>query len=292
MPSPRRLKATGLLLFLTVLVLLYIRHGAQSTQTSPFYTRTVEAMKNREASEAVAAEEAARMERVRRVGREHEEAVAGDKTVKSSGDSGEKSVAGRKMMKTGGSGADDGKVVHNAAAEGDDGVAKVGNIAPKASKAVKNSEHADDETEETEQEHLVEEEMNAILKKGPIIIFSKSFCPFSKKAKSILLNAYAITPPPHVVELDQHPLGPLLQAALQKSTGRRTVPNVLINGKSIGGGDEVAALHSSGQLADKVRDMGGKRIMSVEAKAQDDEEGEGSGRSEQGHARVQVRFRS
>ena len=63
------------------------------------------------------------------------------------------------------------------------------------------------------------------------------------------------------MELDQHPLGSGLQAHLAKSTGRRTVPNVLINGKSIGGGDEVEALDTSGALIEKVKSMGGKRIM-------------------------------
>jgi hypothetical protein len=66
-----------------------------------------------------------------------------------------------------------------------------------------------------------------------------------------------------VVELDLHPLGPGLQAALLKSTGRKTVPNVLINGKSIGGGDDVAELDESGTLEAKVKEMGGKRIMEV-----------------------------
>lgn len=151
---------------------------------------------------------------------------------------------------------------------------------------------------ETEEEHEVEVELNSILKKGPsksfflippkslvhlcylnpenktfltlrfpariVIIFSKSYCPHSQKAKLILLSKYTITPAPYVVELDQHPLGPRLQDALEKSTGRRTVPNVLINGKSIGGGDEVEALDVSGDLVAKVQSMGGKRI--VEAK--------------------------
>lgn len=64
-----------------------------------------------------------------------------------------------------------------------------------------------------------------------------------------------------MVELDDHSLGAELQSALEKSTGRRTVPNVLINGKSIGGGDEVAALDTGGDLVNKVKSMGGKRIM-------------------------------
>ena len=94
-----------------------------------------------------------------------------------------------------------------------------------------------------------------------VIIFSKTYCPHSKKAKSILLSKYKITPAPFVVELDQHPLGSRLQDELEKSTGRRTVPNILINGKSIGGGDEVQALDDGGELIAKVQSMGGKRIV-------------------------------
>lgn len=96
-----------------------------------------------------------------------------------------------------------------------------------------------------------------------VIIFSKTYCPYSKKAKHILLDQYKIVPEPYVAELDTHPLGARLQAALQKSTGRRTVPNVLINGKSIGGGDDVAGLDHEDKLASTIRDMGGKRIMEV-----------------------------
>jgi glutaredoxin len=33
------------------------------------------------------------------------------------------------------------------------------------------------------------------------------------------------------------------------STGRRTVPNVLVSGKSIGGGDDIAALDQRDELA-------------------------------------------
>lgn len=58
-----------------------------------------------------------------------------------------------------------------------------------------------------------------------------------------------------------HPLGGRLQAALEKSTGRRTVPNVLINGKSIGGGDDVANFDAEGKLAEMIKNLGGKRIM-------------------------------
>lgn len=66
-----------------------------------------------------------------------------------------------------------------------------------------------------------------------------------------------------MVEIDQHPLGTKLQSVLEKMTGRRTVPNILINGKSIGGGDDVEALDHESALADKIKSMGGKRVMEV-----------------------------
>lgn len=66
-----------------------------------------------------------------------------------------------------------------------------------------------------------------------------------------------------MVELDQHELGLALQARLAQMTGRSTVPNVLINGKSIGGGDDVAELHEKGVLIDTVKSMGGKRMQEV-----------------------------
>ena len=75
-----------------------------------------------------------------------------------------------------------------------------------------------------------------------------------------------------MVELDQHELGPDLQSTLERMTGRRTVPNVLINGRSIGGGDDVEALHEDDKLVSTISSMGGKRVMKVQKKPE--EEGE------------------
>ena len=92
-----------------------------------------------------------------------------------------------------------------------------------------------------------------------VIVFSKSYCPHSRRAKNIL-EKYDIDPAPYVVELDQHPLGPRLQARLTELTGRRTVPNVLINAVSIGGGDDVAGLDESKKLVAKILELGAKKI--------------------------------
>lgn len=105
-----------------------------------------------------------------------------------------------------------------------------------------------------------------ILILGTVIIFSKSYCPYSRKAKDILLEKYTIDPAPYVVELDQHKLGPQLQSRLAELTGRKTVPNVLINAISIGGGDDIADLDVKKTLATKIKDLGQKRILDIREK--------------------------
>lgn len=50
------------------------------------------------------------------------------------------------------------------------------------------------------------------------------------------------------IELDQDPLGYSIQDTLSKMTGQWTVPNIFINGRSIGGCDDLNILHAKGQL--------------------------------------------
>lgn len=95
----------------------------------------------------------------------------------------------------------------------------------------------------------------------PVIIFSKSYCPFSKRAKGILLEKYSISPEPYVVELDKHPLMTALQDQLAKSTGRRTVPNIMINGVSIGGADDIVALDNDDKLVAKILERGNDKVQ-------------------------------
>jgi hypothetical protein len=49
-------------------------------------------------------------------------------------------------------------------------------------------------------------------------------------------------------------------------TGRRTVPNVLVQGKSVGGGDDVAALDETGKLVETFKKLGGSRVTEVRRK--------------------------
>lgn len=120
------------------------------------------------------------------------------------------------------------------------------------------------EEEESEEDREIDATLSNILKKAPVVIFSKTYCPYSKRAKGLLLDKYSIDPAPYVVELDEHPLGKQLQARLGVTTGRKTVPNIMINGKSVGGGDDIAELDARKTLIDKFKSMGGKRLSMKE----------------------------
>lgn len=52
-----------------------------------------------------------------------------------------------------------------------------------------------------------------------------------------------------MVELDEREDGWNIQDALSEIVGRRTVPQVFINGKHIGGSDDTVEAYESGKLA-------------------------------------------
>jgi peptide-methionine (S)-S-oxide reductase len=90
----------------------------------------------------------------------------------------------------------------------------------------------------------------------PVVIFSKTYCPYCSSAKAAIANAgsdVAGFSPPHVVELNVVPDGSAIQQALAELTGRRTVPNVFIGGKTAGGGDDMDRLARSGVLKQMLR---------------------------------------
>ncbi|TMW68716.1 hypothetical protein Poli38472_006184 [Pythium oligandrum] len=87
----------------------------------------------------------------------------------------------------------------------------------------------------------------------PLVIFSKSYCPYCKKAKEILASLGA---QPKVFELDLREDGAAIQDFLLSFTGQGTVPNVFIKAKSIGGSDKTAAMYKSGELKDRLKRAG------------------------------------
>ncbi|KAK9807721.1 hypothetical protein WJX72_007166 [[Myrmecia] bisecta] len=79
----------------------------------------------------------------------------------------------------------------------------------------------------------------------PILVVSKTWCPFCTQALAILKDYNAAV---HTVQVDQVKGGSALQAAVKKDYQHSTVPAVFINGTLIGGSDALLALHQSGAL--------------------------------------------
>lgn len=78
--------------------------------------------------------------------------------------------------------------------------------------------------------------MQAHIDSNKVAIFSKTYCPYCTRAKSLFADTLKV--PAAVVELDAiGSEGAAMQQALQARTGMRTVPQVFVSGKLIGGCD-------------------------------------------------------
>ncbi|CAJ1975819.1 unnamed protein product [Sphenostylis stenocarpa] len=78
-----------------------------------------------------------------------------------------------------------------------------------------------------------------------IVIFSKTYCPYCRRAKALFKELNQI---PHVVELDEREDGSQIQEILINIVGKRTVPQVFVNGQHLGGSDDTAAYYESRHL--------------------------------------------
>ncbi|KAK1363513.1 Glutaredoxin-C3 [Heracleum sosnowskyi] len=78
-----------------------------------------------------------------------------------------------------------------------------------------------------------------------ITVFSKSYCPYCLRTKRIFGE---LNEQPFVVELDLREDGNQIQNVLLDLVGRRTVPQVFVNGKHIGGSDDLQNAVDNGEL--------------------------------------------
>lgn len=74
-------------------------------------------------------------------------------------------------------------------------------------------------------------------------IYSKRVCPYCQRAKNLLEHKEQAYDEYHVEE-DANKL----EEMLQRADGRKTVPQIFINNKHIGGFDDLSALESAGEL--------------------------------------------
>ena len=94
-------------------------------------------------------------------------------------------------------------------------------------------------------QQVLREEVDLYISMAPALVFSKSFCPFCKKAKA-LFAASGVHPV--VFELDHRFDGPAIQAYLDELTGQRTVPSIWLDGKHVGGWTDFEKLAKGGKL--------------------------------------------
>jgi glutaredoxin 3 len=91
------------------------------------------------------------------------------------------------------------------------------------------------------------EHIQELIHKYPIVIFSKSSCPYCRKAKNVL-SKYKLDDKYYVLELNELSNTDEYQTELQKLTGDRTVPRVFIDGKCIGDEEDLENLEKQGGL--------------------------------------------
>ncbi|KAI1197636.1 glutaredoxin 3 [Nemania serpens] len=90
-----------------------------------------------------------------------------------------------------------------------------------------------------------------IIEENAVAVFSKSYCPHCNATKRLLDSVGAKY---HLVELDQVDDGALIQNALLEISGQRTVPNIYIGQKHIGGNSDLQA--KSGSLKPLLKEVG------------------------------------
>ena len=76
-----------------------------------------------------------------------------------------------------------------------------------------------------------------------IEVYTKAFCPYCTRAKK-LLDAKGADFREIDVTMDRTGF----EAMVDRANGRRTVPQVFIDGKHVGGSDDLAALDAKGEL--------------------------------------------
>jgi glutaredoxin 3 len=77
----------------------------------------------------------------------------------------------------------------------------------------------------------------------PVQIYTTALCPYCARAKALLDRkgvAYTEHDAPHGSQAREN--------AISQSGGRTTVPQIFVNGQSVGGSDDLAALDRSGRL--------------------------------------------
>ena len=84
---------------------------------------------------------------------------------------------------------------------------------------------------------------NGVRTVSGIEVYSSLWCPFCARAKA-LLDRKGVEY--REIDVDRDPN--LRQQMMQRAGGRRTVPQIFVDGRHVGGSDDLAALERAGEL--------------------------------------------
>ena len=84
---------------------------------------------------------------------------------------------------------------------------------------------------------------NGVRTVSGIEVYSSLWCPFCTRAKA-LLDRKGVEY--REIDVDRDPN--LRQQMMQRAGGRRTVPQIFVDGRHVGGSDDLAALERAGEL--------------------------------------------
>ena len=91
----------------------------------------------------------------------------------------------------------------------------------------------------------MQNQVQDLINANKVMVFSKGYCPFCTKTKDMLKSKGVAF---HAVEMDEMAGGDALHQNLKTFSGQNTVPNTYINGKHMGGNDDMQAAAKNGKL--------------------------------------------
>ncbi|KAG0221794.1 hypothetical protein BGX31_009557 [Mortierella sp. GBA43] len=100
----------------------------------------------------------------------------------------------------------------------------------------------------------LEKRLQKLIDDNRIMVFSKSYCPYSAAAKKLL---HSYTNDLQVLEVDLEDHSAEIKAILTKiAGGHSTFPSIFFKGESIGGRDNLQALDDAGRLQPRLKALG------------------------------------
>ena len=95
-------------------------------------------------------------------------------------------------------------------------------------------------------------QIDSVIASDRVVVFGKSWCPYCKKTAALFSQLGVKTTTVYLDRLAGDD-GPRIQAELFRMTGQRTVPNVFVKGRHLGGNDDTQAAARSGALQAMLR---------------------------------------